>query len=149
MSLRIGFWKEYTTIDSDQSLDAENVIEYGEEKKEVIKYLESGEMIIASPGIRSCIICDQNVIGSSSILTDGTWVWPAYYAHFIEVHNFAVPSGLEKEMEISNYEIPVLNKRAKNRVLKKLRDEQRKEQSRIDNSRLSLSKLIQFFKNLR
>jgi len=145
MSIRIGFWKEYTTIDSDQSLGSENAIKYGEEKKQIIKYIKSGEMIMASLGVQSCVICDQRVIGTFSILTDGTWVWPEYYAHFIEVHNLAIPSGFRKTMEASKYEVPALSKRTKNKILKRLRDEQIRQQPRIS-SRWGLSKLMQLLK---
>jgi hypothetical protein len=67
----------------DSSWDAE-------ERAFVIAYLKAGEVRTRWRGISGCAICHCH--NGSTDLTDGEWVWPQGYAHYLEKHGVKPPA---------------------------------------------------------
>mgnify|MGYP000845465439 CR=1 FL=1 len=55
------------------------------EKQKVISYLKKGDVCGAMKGCSYCRICD--ITNGSEELTDGKYLWPSGFVHYLEAHN--------------------------------------------------------------
>jgi hypothetical protein len=56
----------------------------------IISYLRSGKIIDSYLGWSDCRMCDLENNGASD-LSDGTYLWPEGYAHYLEIHAVKPP----------------------------------------------------------
>lgn len=121
----IGFWKDYTTLQSDGVLEDEECTIYDEvEKEKILSYLKSGTMIMASPGLLNCLKCNsKGIAGSFSIITDGEWVWPEYYIHYIDIHNIQINPAFITKMKNNGFLNKSLSKKKSFGIMDKLKKE--------------------------
>lgn len=62
-----------------------------EEKCKIIQYLNSGYVFVSAAGYSWCRFrCEEKYIGSSE-QTDGVFVWPEGYVHYIQKHDVKPP----------------------------------------------------------
>lgn len=109
---RYGFFKEleHGEEDGGELASLRGTSEYDSTLKEkVVSYLDSGELLIACPGLARDVLSDTNeMAGSPDILTDGQWAWPGDLAYY--VRNYDVPVSIEmlQTMQSNGWKIPVI-----------------------------------------
>lgn len=77
---KVGFW-----ADDDEPFRCMDLGWDPKERAQVIGYLQSGEQYEAWLGSAYCRAGCVGHFGSQD-LTDGVWIWPEGYAHYLEVH---------------------------------------------------------------
>jgi len=55
----------------------------------MVVYLKSGQIVNSYRGMSSCRICQ--IHNGSHDLSDGTYVWPSGYAHYVSAHGIKPP----------------------------------------------------------
>lgn len=109
--IRVGFFREMPHGEStDPSLAAARADAPGPHQDAVLKYLEAGQLFIATPSPTKDVLDGRTLIGPPHYLTDGTYVWPGDVAHYVRRYNVrladpfvdhvvarggAVPSGVD------------------------------------------------------
>lgn len=82
---QIGYWRK--RIDSKENLPwPEEGHLPNETKQKVSEYLNNGKEHAAYMGCSTCRICGKWGNGSTD-LTDGEFIWPEGYSHYITEHN--------------------------------------------------------------
>lgn len=65
----------------------------------VVEYLSAGEVLIATAGVVKDVLDPAHgIIGAPHILTDGTYAWPAIFAHYVQHHHVRVPDDFADHM---------------------------------------------------
>lgn len=75
-------------------------------KEEVVAYLRGGVTLVFSPGRDFDVLDDSKVAGSSSIATDGVYVWPRTLAYYVETYDVELPAAFESHMERNRWAAP-------------------------------------------
>jgi hypothetical protein len=73
------------------------------------RYLEAGRSLGFSMGFATCRCC--GVAGpemGSSDLTDGVWVWPEGFSHYVRSHSLPLPDAVLETMLAHDYRVPSL-----------------------------------------
>ena len=78
----------------------------GKDKNKIVKYLDEGKDIASYMGKSKCRICQQSL--GSHDLTDGRYLWPEKFSHYISEHNICLPDFFFRHMVGKDYKIPVL-----------------------------------------
>jgi hypothetical protein len=78
----------------------------GPNKQNVVDYLRAGATIVFSPGIDADVFDRNQSAGTSSMVTDGTYVWPAVLAYYVDKHDVALPAEFEAHMEAHGWRVP-------------------------------------------
>jgi hypothetical protein len=79
----------------------------GADDARVIEYLNAGETLVATAGVVSDVLDPKfGIIGPPHILTDGTYAWPATFAHYIERHHVRVPDEFVSHMRDNAWTVP-------------------------------------------
>lgn len=77
------------------------------EEAELVQYLRSGELFIASPGVTHDVLAEEKVvIGSPDILTDGVWAWPRDLAHYVEQYHARLPEKFLAHARKNGWRVP-------------------------------------------
>jgi hypothetical protein len=64
-----------------------------EEKNMVLSYLENhGNMFAVTMQVVRSFVTGE-VIGAISFSTDGFWIWPSYFAHYVAKSGVPIPKG--------------------------------------------------------
>ncbi|MER8182217.1 YrhB domain-containing protein [Kitasatospora sp. NPDC094015] len=64
----------------------------GEDDKALLGYLRAGTLLAATTSLASCHLEPGGPpLGSTAVLTDGTWDWPSDLAHYVEQHHLRLP----------------------------------------------------------
>ncbi|MGV3654122.1 MAG: hypothetical protein ACO1N5_07865 [Noviherbaspirillum sp.] len=63
------------------------------------KYLAQDPVCVASPGVVFSAFYSKEIAGTSSIMTDGVWVWPDTLAFCIQKHSIALPENFFEHMK--------------------------------------------------
>jgi hypothetical protein len=71
-------------------------------KEGVVNYLKKGTMLSAYMGFSNCRLCD-NMLGTKD-LSDGFFVWPEQFDHYITEHNLVIPEYFYEYIKEHNYE---------------------------------------------
>jgi hypothetical protein len=105
---RIGFFRELRHGKPDgPSLHESLGSKAGPHDIELVRYLRSGAVLMAAPGVvRDVLIPESDVIGSLSILTDGTYAWPSDLAHYVERHHARVPPQFLAYAQANAWAVP-------------------------------------------
>jgi ankyrin repeat protein len=98
MELRpVGFWRAGPEPDASGLPHPSEAIDAAwpaRERARVVRYLRRGEVIAAYLGYSTCrLACGipWSFMGSRD-LSDGVWVWPEGYAHYVEHHDVRPPA---------------------------------------------------------
>lgn len=82
----IGYWRRNGERSSSLP-DPRTLVDkewLGSERDVVVRYLRRGDVHEQYRGSSHCRICD--VVNGSQDLTDGVYVWPRGFAHYVEEH---------------------------------------------------------------
>jgi hypothetical protein len=76
--------------------------------EKVVAYLRSGHYLIDMMDSQNDVLdaMARRIIGGSSILTDGEWLWRDDYAYYVRRHNVVVPENLLTTIRQRNYIVP-------------------------------------------
>ena len=105
---QVGFFKELHHGSPDGgSLEASASDSKQESQKEILDYLNSGEVVVASPGLVKDVLDGGNkIIGSANILTDGVWAWPQDLIYYVETYNVRLPLEFVSHISGNNWTVP-------------------------------------------
>ncbi|MFE0351279.1 hypothetical protein [Streptomyces griseoluteus] len=113
MIKRAGFYREIggqaTTADDAPSL-RDAVRDGGPwDEHRVLAYLESALEIYSTMGAeRDVLTGEEWIVGSGSLMTDGTWLWPVDLMHYVRRHHAALPQEFLDHIRANNYTVPVV-----------------------------------------
>ena len=78
--------------------------------EKTIRYLDSGALLISSPGIVFDQLCDEErIIGSLDILTDGTWAWPSDLIYYLKHYKVELPKEFLEHMLKNDWKLNDFN----------------------------------------
>ena len=107
----VGFWREDFPSASGLPLLLEEP-RYSWDDTELAGlclYLEKGATLVASPGIRRSFIDQKEIAGSSSIRTDGLWIWPSTLPYYLRKAKPPLPDEFRKRVKGYNYVPPTID----------------------------------------
>jgi hypothetical protein len=85
---------------------------YSDEVKErIIGYLSAGYRYSAELGYSWCRFkcgIESHEMGDKD-LTDGEWIWPEGYVHYLKEHDVKVPDEFVKAMSNNNWVVPAID----------------------------------------
>lgn len=82
----------------------------GEHEEDVVRYLESGVVFIASPGIVRDVLNERGPIGSGTVHTDGVWAWPDDLAYYVSHYHVALPKDFVAHAERNHWKAPEISR---------------------------------------
>ncbi|PKW09341.1 hypothetical protein SAMN05428944_3504 [Streptomyces sp. 1222.5] len=75
----------------------------------LVAYLESSTEIYSVMGAeRDVVTGDTWIPGAGSLVTDGTWLWPAELAHYVRRHHVLLPADFVAHIRDNGYVCPAL-----------------------------------------
>jgi len=77
-------------------------------KREVVEYLRSAVAFIVSPGRNDDVLDPSKSAGSSSIATDGVYVWPKTLAYYVDTYDVELPAEFEAHMRRNGWKPPAV-----------------------------------------
>ena len=93
----IGYWQSEKDLYYPNPLSFEDKNWAGKEKETVLIYVESGEKLRSYRGYSWCRFGCGHIDMGTKDLTDGEYVWPEGFTHYIEFHNIKPPSVFIKK----------------------------------------------------
>lgn len=96
---RIGYW---SSNPDDGWPDAKAFVDLSwnaDERERVVAHLRHGILARAYLGHSNCRICGKS--NGSTELTDGTYLWPAGLAHYVEEHGVRLPVDFVRHVELT------------------------------------------------
>ncbi|AGC47773.1 hypothetical protein MYSTI_06500 [Myxococcus stipitatus DSM 14675] len=81
-----------------------------EHRSLVATYLRSASVYAAASGSATDCFTGERHIALNVQQTDGTWLWPASFAHYVAHHGVAVPEELLQHMRALEWRCPVLSR---------------------------------------
>ena len=84
----IGYWRDEAPNYPDPQ-DFVDATWDETDRQRVVRYLRSATAPWVSAGVPICRICEAAL--DSAELTDGTYLWPAGLAHYVEEHRVRLP----------------------------------------------------------
>ena len=107
----IGFWREeFPDVAGMPRFLKEPKFDW--ESSELVglrSYLEKGTILVASPGVRRSIIEAREIAGSTSIRTDGLWIWPDTLPYYLRKARPALPTDFRERARSYNYVPPAVD----------------------------------------
>ncbi|MDT7725937.1 MAG: hypothetical protein QOI21_2513 [Actinomycetota bacterium] len=83
----------------------------GQNERELIAYLEGGVRLIDIMEAESDVISGNGYIsGSSSILTDGKWVWRADLAYYVQNYHLRLDNEFTRHVSELSYAVPTVSR---------------------------------------
>ena len=90
-------WKEFNPI-SDRSMRDDFSERSSPFTKEIVDYLDNGELVIASPSIAVDVFSGEKIGRTNCILTDGEFSWSSSLSYYVEKYNLQIPKELENKI---------------------------------------------------
>ncbi len=79
--------------------------------EDVIRYLRAGHRLIAAMGGNDDVLDPaEYVMNGDSVLTDGTWLWRADLAHYLDRHHVELPAEFLELIRSRDYTVPAMDK---------------------------------------
>lgn len=76
----------------------------------IVKYLNSGMCLIASPGIELDVLAEDGTFsGTYHIMTDGSWIWPQDLAYYVDRYYVRLPEAFLRKMRSNGWVSPLLS----------------------------------------
>ncbi|MEU4255232.1 hypothetical protein AB0B42_22980 [Streptomyces fradiae] len=121
MIKRVGFFREFAPQDADDSApsihDAVRPSGPGDEYG-VLAYLDSGTEIFSAMGAeRDAISGDEWIAGAGSLVTDGTWMWPAELRHYVERYHAELPEDFLATVRAARYTAAPVSRRRTEEII--------------------------------
>lgn len=93
MMKRIGFWHGSSSPSLPHPIEFVDATWSEVEREAIASYLKSrdGRLVTTYRGFSHCRIC--NCSNGSQDISDGVYLWPSGYAHYIEAHHVKPPQA--------------------------------------------------------
>jgi len=75
-------------------------------EREILAYLRSAPLLFIAPEESYDLLEPAVEIAGGEIRTDGVWMWPLEYVHYIETYHFAVPEEFRRHMASRGWRPP-------------------------------------------
>lgn len=102
----LGMWAEYCGEDFPSIAVAHKGNIDNEIRERIAAYLENSPIWVASPGVAHSLLNGNEIAGTTSIRTDGTWAWHDTFAHYVRNHAIVPPDDFLKWVEAHKYTAP-------------------------------------------
>ncbi len=102
----VGFWREHCSDIFPSIFDAEIKNMEISDLDKINNYLVNSPICVASPGIVHSAFNKDRIVGTSSIRTDGRWVWHDTLPYYVREHGIALPQEFLEHMRHRNYVPP-------------------------------------------
>lgn len=90
---QVGYWRQKENSNEPLPWPSSNIRHLPDDTKhKIILYLTNGKEYAAWMGFSMCRLC--GCINGTTCRTDGKFVWPEGYAHYIDKHDVAVDPEL-------------------------------------------------------
>lgn len=88
-----GFFQDFpNSLSGEQPIRALMQAQPQDEEARIVEYLNSGELFIFCPGVRfDAVFPSDLIIGTGSVKTDGTWVWPDTLPYYVSKYHVRIP----------------------------------------------------------
>ncbi len=101
--LRVGFVQEFFAEPVDlpgiHELTRSDSPDWQATAAFAVTYLAAGTVVAAFTETEPCLLgCGENLVGCSSLLTDGSWVWRGDLRHYVGRHGVTLPAGFVERM---------------------------------------------------
>lgn len=105
---RVGFFRELKSgSPDDPSLKDSVRASGGPDEPRLVRYLQAGKVLMASPGIVRDVLDPQaRIIGSLEIRTDGTYAWRSDLAHYVEEYHVVLPAEFLAHAQANGWNVP-------------------------------------------
>jgi hypothetical protein len=76
----------------------------------IVDYLNSGYVLLDAPETAVDVITGKTrIIGASSLVSDGTWVWRTDLSHYLANYHLSFPADFTEHLIRCGYSIPMLS----------------------------------------
>ena len=75
-------------------------------KTDVLSYLRKAKSINFSPGVNTDLFDPTQIVAGDTMRTDGTYVWPAFLADYVERYDVELPEPFERHMAARAWKLP-------------------------------------------
>ena len=99
----VGFWSEHSDNMFPSVFDSPIDHIENSEMVKVANYLDKCPICVASPGIVFSAFHPDVVAGTSSLKTDGSWVWHDTLAYYVSKHGVALPQEFLDQIRHRGY----------------------------------------------
>ncbi|WP_433293970.1 hypothetical protein ACQP2F_31920 [Actinoplanes sp. CA-030573] len=83
-----------------------------EDAERVTAYLDSGYLLIDMMDVeRDVLDPAQEILGGSSIMTDGEWLWRQDLSYYVRRHHVALPAELLARIRERHYTMPAVEEK--------------------------------------
>lgn len=90
-------WKEFNSA-SDRSMKDDFGGKPSPFSKEIVDYLDNGELVLASPSIAVDVFSGERIGKTNGVLTDGEFSWSSSLSYYVEKYNLQIPKELERKI---------------------------------------------------
>lgn len=107
----VGYWKSTKEPNLPEPFGMVGHYNDQELKTKIIKYLKSGNIYVQWRGFSNCRFkCDpkHRALGTKC-LSDGVYVWPEGFYHYIEKHNIILPEAFLEHIKNNNFQVPKIS----------------------------------------
>ncbi|MCX4429673.1 hypothetical protein [Streptomyces mirabilis] len=109
---RAGFVREFfegpVSLPGINELARSDSVEWQRKAPLIVSYLSSAPVIIEFTETELCLLgCGENLVGCSSLFTDGSWVWREDLAHYVGRHGVELPAEFIERMQGFEWKPPV------------------------------------------
>ena len=102
---RAGFFREVFGDESLPSLSEARQAEPQDDETKIISYLESGSLLVASPGPAFDPLSEpRQIAGAQHIMHDGIWSWPSSLPDFVMTYHCKLPSDFVDHMKANDWQ---------------------------------------------
>ncbi|MEU0965519.1 hypothetical protein ABZ357_08785 [Streptomyces sp. NPDC005917] len=110
--LRVGFVREFFKVPVDlpgiHELTRSDSGEWQETAALAVPYLAGSPVVAEFTETDRCLLgCGENLVGCSSLFTDGAWVWRRDLGHYVGRHGVLLPSEFVERMRGFDWKPPV------------------------------------------
>ncbi|MEU0408909.1 hypothetical protein ABZ307_14010 [Streptomyces griseorubiginosus] len=110
--LRVGFVREFFEAPVDlpgiRELTRSDSGEWRETAALAVAYLAASPVVAEFTETDTCLLgCGENLVGCSSLFTDGLWVWRADLRHYVGRHGVTLPREFVERMRGFEWKPPV------------------------------------------
>lgn len=95
--LAIGFWKERLDDDLPLPMEAEGELD-SSRREAFVSYLDAGTVVERYRGYSYCRYGCEGTLGSAE-LSDGVWLWPEGYGHYVRDHGVVPPDQFMEHVQ--------------------------------------------------
>ncbi|AEW94697.1 MULTISPECIES: hypothetical protein [Streptomycetaceae] len=110
MTKLVGFYKEMKGREHLGPLPSiRDAIEGppADDEEQILAYLESCSEIFITQGAELDVIShDELIVGAGSLITDGVWVWPIDFVHYLRRYHLALPDDFLAHVRKNGYQAP-------------------------------------------